>query len=240
MTKNNDIVQEIVRLRNQKFSYKEISKLLNLYPTRVRYWCIKLVADNDKIIKELQSGLSDKIKRLHPDRYTKTREEDFTNEEFTEAIKNSVSIAGTRRILNTKLTDRAIRKKITELKLDISHFTGSNWKRRWDLRDHSEVSSFKSRLARTNGHKCQCCHMSEWQNQPIPLQLHHKDGDYKNNDITNLMLICPNCHAQKHDYIKNWVTHFRDKSRKYSKKLKDNAASKKLEMTPANSTSQSL
>ena len=29
----------------------------------------------------------------------------------------------------------------------------------------------------------------------IPLSLHHIDGNYKNNKVENLELLCPNCHA---------------------------------------------
>ena len=29
----------------------------------------------------------------------------------------------------------------------------------------------------------------------VPLEIHHKDGDYTNNDENNLDLLCPNCHA---------------------------------------------
>ncbi len=29
----------------------------------------------------------------------------------------------------------------------------------------------------------------------IPLEIHHIDGDYLNNDEDNLLLLCPNCHA---------------------------------------------
>lgn len=28
-----------------------------------------------------------------------------------------------------------------------------------------------------------------------PLEVHHKDGDYKNNTEENLELLCPNCHS---------------------------------------------
>ena len=31
--------------------------------------------------------------------------------------------------------------------------------------------------------------------QPIPLELHHIDGDHYNNDLTNLQLLCPTCHS---------------------------------------------
>jgi hypothetical protein len=29
----------------------------------------------------------------------------------------------------------------------------------------------------------------------IPLELNHKDGDYSNNKIENLEILCPNCHS---------------------------------------------
>lgn len=44
-------------------------------------------------------------------------------------------------------------------------------------------------------HQCQSCNASHWMGKPIPLEMHHKDGDYKNNKLQNILLICPNCHA---------------------------------------------
>lgn len=29
----------------------------------------------------------------------------------------------------------------------------------------------------------------------IPLEVHHIDGDYTNNNESNLQLLCPNCHS---------------------------------------------
>lgn len=51
-------------------------------------------------------------------------------------------------------------------------------------------------LLRTRPHKCSECNKKEWNKKPIPLQLHHIDGDPTNNKEENLCLICPNCHAQ--------------------------------------------
>jgi hypothetical protein len=34
-----------------------------------------------------------------------------------------------------------------------------------------------------------------WEGGPIPLELDHVDGDRRNNDPSNLRLLCPNCHA---------------------------------------------
>ena len=49
-------------------------------------------------------------------------------------------------------------------------------------------------------HKCDCCGLSVWLNKPIPLELHHKDGDRHNNTIENYALLCPNCHALTDSY----------------------------------------
>lgn len=43
--------------------------------------------------------------------------------------------------------------------------------------------------------KCERCGCDEWLGQPIPLELHHKDGNHYNNKLNNLEILCPNCHA---------------------------------------------
>ena len=49
-------------------------------------------------------------------------------------------------------------------------------------------------------HKCECCGLTTWLNQPIPLELHHKDGNRYNNVLENFELLCPNCHAFTNSY----------------------------------------
>jgi Zn finger protein HypA/HybF involved in hydrogenase expression len=44
-------------------------------------------------------------------------------------------------------------------------------------------------------HKCEKCKLSEWLGTPIPIELHHIDGDHYNNDFDNLEILCPNCHT---------------------------------------------
>jgi hypothetical protein len=42
---------------------------------------------------------------------------------------------------------------------------------------------------------CEICKLDMWQNQKIPLDVDHIDGDANNNLPSNLRLICKNCHA---------------------------------------------
>lgn len=49
-------------------------------------------------------------------------------------------------------------------------------------------------------YKCENCGLKTWLNNPIPLELHHKDGNRYNNQIDNFQLLCPNCHAFTKSY----------------------------------------
>lgn len=48
--------------------------------------------------------------------------------------------------------------------------------------------------------KCEKCGRTEWEGQKIPLCVHHIDGNHINNQIENLQVLCPNCHAQTDNY----------------------------------------
>lgn len=43
--------------------------------------------------------------------------------------------------------------------------------------------------------ECEMCSISTWQGMELPLELHHIDGDRFNNEISNLQILCPNCHS---------------------------------------------
>ena len=100
----------------------------------------------------------------------------------------------------------AMKSMILELNLDVSHFTGQSWNK-----DNFNYERFKygvaiktshaiDALIHIRGHKCECCEQIEWLGQQIPLEVHHKDGDSLNNEMSNLELLCPNCHALTKNY----------------------------------------
>ena len=43
--------------------------------------------------------------------------------------------------------------------------------------------------------ECENCNLNKWCGNQIPLELHHVDGNKLNNSLTNLQILCPNCHA---------------------------------------------
>lgn len=47
---------------------------------------------------------------------------------------------------------------------------------------------------------CERCGISEWNDMPITLELHHKDGNNKKNQLENLEVLCPNCHSQTNNF----------------------------------------
>lgn len=50
-------------------------------------------------------------------------------------------------------------------------------------------------------YKCEKCgNTGYWLNQPITLELHHKNGNRHDNRLENLQYLCPNCHSQTSNY----------------------------------------
>jgi predicted restriction endonuclease len=47
------------------------------------------------------------------------------------------------------------------------------------------------------GNKCMKCGWAEVNptSGKIPIELEHIDGNSENNDLTNVLLLCPNCHS---------------------------------------------
>ncbi len=142
----------------------------------------------------------------------------YTDEQLREAIKASYSVRELLKKLG--LTPRGgnyetVRKRIDDLGLDTSHFLGQailrgkthNYGTRPldQILVHKKLENtwrLKNRLV-TEGAKeprCERCGSTEWLGEPIPLELHHRDGDRTNNSLENIELLCPNCHAQTDNY----------------------------------------
>ena len=55
-------------------------------------------------------------------------------------------------------------------------------------------------LAEKNGNFCSVCKITDHCGKLLVLEVDHIDGNHTNNVITNLRLICPNCHSQTDTY----------------------------------------
>jgi hypothetical protein len=113
-----------------------------------------------------------------------------------------------------------IKARIISFNIDTSHFHGMTWNKgkKWSkvkdisnkLVEHSTYSSglpissykLKNQLIKLGykKHICESCGLEEWKNNPIPLELHHVNGNRYDNRIENLQLLCPNCHSFTDNY----------------------------------------
>ena len=113
---------------------------------------------------------------------------------------------------------KTVHARIAKLGLETSHFTGAGWNvgaryksfgRKAQL---SEIMVENSPYNFTHGLKkrmlkesvkawcCEDCGLTEWKSQPIPLELHHRNGINNDHRLENLQLLCPNCHALTENY----------------------------------------
>lgn len=150
----------------------------------------------------------------------KYRRGKYTVDQLKEACKTSLSRREVMRklgIIEAGGNYSTIKRRIAELQIDISHWTGPGWNVGTRYRNpspakpitdfliknkHCSSHHLKLRLIKEEyfEHKCYKCNLEKWFGQPIPIELEHIDGDHDNNEITNLTLLCPNCHAQTPTY----------------------------------------
>ena len=96
-----------------------------------------------------------------------------------------------------------IRYRCNELELDRSHFIGGflgSRKHRSDDdvfgRGIAYSATTRRRFLEKVPYECNGCGLSEWRGNKLVLQVEHIDGDKMNNELSNLELLCPNCHSQ--------------------------------------------
>lgn len=144
----------------------------------------------------------------------------YTDEQFRQAVKNNLSIAGVCRELGIKPVGgnyKTVNNKISQMNLDTSHFTGKAWNQGDRYRPITKAKDLQEILQKGTTYQsyklaqrlikegiknkvCEVCGNTEWLGQSIKLELHHVNGDHNDNRLENLQLLCPNCHAYTDNY----------------------------------------
>lgn len=134
--------------------------------------------------------------------------EKFSKEELEQFVKESYSYAQVCEKIGYSGGSgfRAVKEMIELYGFDNSHFKGQAWNKgdfnyeRFTFGKVIKTIDAIKALVALRGHRCERCQNTEWLDQPITLELHHLDGDKLNNEMSNLVLLCPNCHS----YTDNW------------------------------------
>lgn len=187
---------KILKLRLEGKSLKQIANELNCNKSLVAFYC------NKKYNLE------------------KAKEREESTKEYENIVCKIVSESQNLNQVCKKLGKRGtntnrrqIEKIIEKYNLDISHFKtfdfSENKIKKYEDQDvycensaYKNTNSIRKRLLKDGikEYKCERCGRTEWEGEPIPLQVHHINGNNRDNRIENLQILCPNCHALTDTY----------------------------------------
>jgi hypothetical protein len=143
---------------------------------------------------------------------------DCSDEDIAKAVRQSRSLAQvlSRLGLRPGGNQGRLKTRIMELGLDTSHLLGRGWRRgnrtpvirRRPLEEYLvqgrlvHTGDIKKRLIEEGlkAPRCEICRRGSWNGTPIPLELDHVNGRRDDNRLSNLRILCPNCHAQTSTY----------------------------------------
>lgn len=149
------------------------------------------------------------------------RKEKYTKESLELAVGDSKSWADVCRYFGVKPatgTQTHIKNRAVSFNINTAHFIGQSYNRGripWNKRDIKfylvkngpfiNSSQLLNKLVKSGikTRQCEMCSNTTWLGHDIPLELDHKDNNHYNNELNNLSVLCPTCHALRHKLDKN-------------------------------------
>ncbi len=141
----------------------------------------------------------------------------YTDQEVRDAVASSYSIREVLKKLGLVPAGgnyKCLKDLLSKLNIDTTHFTGKLWNKGKKLHPKRDIEAYLSNDYKMQSHKlrlrlikegifeakCYSCQNVSWLDKPIALELEHINGDHSDNTLSNLTLLCPNCHAQTKTY----------------------------------------
>ncbi|MFJ5679938.1 HNH endonuclease signature motif containing protein [Streptomyces sp. NPDC093097] len=147
----------------------------------------------------------------------------WTREALQSAVSSSTNMCEVLRRLGLEVVGghhTHISRRIKAYEIDTSHFAPAvrsermRDNRRRRTADEILVKATSAHAARTStarlrramrevgiAERCALCGIEPvWRGEPLPLEVDHVDGNWRDNRIGNLRFLCPNCHATTDSY----------------------------------------
>lgn len=182
------------------------------------YYKHKSISNILKVIESQDTG----VREILSERLTQNgillcrRSMRYSINDLKSAIANSICMADVLKQLNLTYHNNNIKNvklKIKEHNLSLEHFdlkkSYRRGKKEWTRElifcknseyDRSSISRAVKKFKILDMNICSSCHLTNWLGNDITLDVDHINGDHRNNEISNLRMLCPNCHSQTSTY----------------------------------------
>lgn len=139
----------------------------------------------------------------------------YTKEIIEETVSNCKSWADVCRKLNIKPNTGSqshLQKRAKKLGIDTpDYFLGKAWNKQKKGYNKTDINQYLTNKVKITSHnlrirlvkegykkeECEICGLTQWCGEKIGLELDHIDSNHFNNELSNLQILCPNCHAQQ-------------------------------------------